>query len=90
MSSVIENHSDEQRIVDSLASECRVPVSEIATLYAKERARLEQGAHLTEYLPIFATRNVRDIIRMRGLNKTVTPTFEAAAGHAHGSGAIVL
>ncbi len=90
MSSVIENHPDEQRIVDSLASECRVPVSEIATLYAKERATLAQGAHLTEYLPIFATRNVREIIRTRGLSKAVAPMLEAAGGHAHGSGAIVL
>lgn len=62
-----EKQPDHKRIVASLASECHLPLGEIATLYEHERAELAVGAHITKYLHIFATRNVLEILRQREL-----------------------
>jgi hypothetical protein len=58
-----------ERIVASLATQCHLPIGEMATLYEHERAELALGAHITKYLHIFATRNVLDILRQRDLDK---------------------
>jgi len=64
-----EKQPDEKRIVASLATECHLPIGEMATLYEHERAALALGAHITKYLHIFATRNVLDVLQQRDLNK---------------------
>jgi hypothetical protein len=66
-----DKQPDQERIIASLASECRVPVGEMATLYEHERAELALGAHITKYLHIFATRNVLEVLRRRDLDKRI-------------------
>jgi hypothetical protein len=69
MSPSHEKQPDQGRIVASLAVECHMPVGEMAALYEHERAELAVGAHLTKFLHIFATRNVLEILRQRGLEE---------------------
>ena len=69
MSAPHEKQPDQKRIVASLASECHVPIDDVATLYEHERAELALGAHISKFLHIFATRNVLEILRKRGLDK---------------------
>jgi hypothetical protein len=69
MPTLHEKQPDQGRIVASLAVECHIPVGEMAALYEHERAGLALGARTTKFLHIFATRNVLEIIRQRGLEK---------------------
>ncbi len=64
-----ERQPDQGRIVASLAVECHMPIGEMAALYEHERAELALGAQVTKFLHIFATRNVLEILRVRGLDK---------------------
>jgi hypothetical protein len=68
MSALPEKQPDQKRIVASLAAECHVPIDDMATLYEHERAELASSAHITKFLHIFATRNVLEILRQRGLD----------------------
>lgn len=67
MSPPLEKQPDQKRIVASLAAQCHVPINDVATLYEQERAELALSAHITKFLHIFATRNVLEILRKRGL-----------------------
>lgn len=69
MPATIQKQPDQNRIVASLASECRVPIGEMTALYEHERAELALGAYITRYLHIFATRNVLEVLRRRDLDK---------------------
>ena len=60
-----DNQTEEKRIVDFLARESSVPVDEVARIYAAERADLAEGAHVANFVPIFAIRNVQEILRHR-------------------------
>ena len=64
-----EKQPDQGWIVASLVVECQMPVGEMAALYERERAELALGARVTKFLHIFATRNVLEILRVRGLAK---------------------
>jgi hypothetical protein len=64
-----EKQPDQKRIVASLALECQVPISEMTTLYERERAKIAVGAHITKFLHIFATRKVLEIMQQRELDK---------------------
>lgn len=66
-----ETQPDQGRIVASLASECHLPIGEMATLYEHERAELAAGAHVTKYLHIFATRKVLEVLRQRDLHSKI-------------------
>ncbi len=72
MPTLNEKQPDQKRIVAALASECHVPIGEMATLYEHERAELALNAHITKYLHIFATRNVLEILRRRDLEEQVS------------------
>jgi hypothetical protein len=78
MPSTIEKQPDQKRIVASLAAEFHVPIGEMATLYEHERAELALGAHITKYIHIFATRNVLETLRERGLDKQPSKLAEPA------------
>ena len=67
-----EKQPDQQRIVASLAKECRMPIGEMAALYEHERAELASGAHITKYLHIFATRKVLEVLHQRDLDKEIS------------------
>ena len=58
MPTLLQRQADPARIIASLASECHVPVDEIAPLYTRACARLAVGARVSLYLPIFAAREV--------------------------------
>jgi hypothetical protein len=68
MPAITEKQPDPKRIVISLAAECHVPVAEMALLYEHQRAVLALEAHNTQYLHIFATRNVLDMLHQRELD----------------------
>jgi len=49
-----------QRTIEWLAKEAHLPFDAVARLYDEEWARLEPGARITAFLPIFALRNLRE------------------------------
>jgi len=71
MAATHEKQPDQGRIVASLASECHLPIGEMATLYEHERAELAPVAHITKYLHIFAIRNVLESLRRRDVDKQI-------------------
>jgi len=73
MSAPQEKQPDEQRIVALLAEESQVPVADVAKLYEQEHAALAIGARITKFLHIFAIRNVREILRARGIEGLAKP-----------------
>jgi hypothetical protein len=64
--------SHQQRAIEFLAQESQVPINEAAQLYEDERAELEVGARLTGFLPIFAIRKVREMLRRRSAGKRLS------------------
>ena len=66
---------DQNRIVAFLDDEAHLPVSDVKELYEHERAELAVGAHITTFLPIFAIRNVQEILRRRGLIDQPKPSI---------------
>ncbi|MBK6472100.1 MAG: DUF3562 domain-containing protein [Betaproteobacteria bacterium] len=68
--------ANQERIVARLASECDVPIGEMATLYEHERAELALGAHLTKFLHVFATRNVLELLRLRAAPAHLVPAIK--------------
>jgi hypothetical protein len=61
----MSNRSHQQRAIEGLARESRVPVSEVARLYEDARAELEVGARIRGFLGIFAIRKVRKMLRQQ-------------------------
>lgn len=61
--------SARHRAIAFLAEESQVPIDEVAQLYEDERAELEVGARITGFLPIFAVRKVRALLRQRSTGK---------------------
>jgi hypothetical protein len=72
-------HEDQNRVVEMLVRESNAPFAEVARLYELERAKLEIGAHIKHFLPIFAIRNVREIL---GRRRFKSHSALAAAGTA--------
>lgn len=60
-----DERSYEERIVSSLAEKWHVCVGDMMRLYEHERSSLAQGAHITQFLHIFVTRNVLEVLRQR-------------------------
>jgi hypothetical protein len=59
---------DPVHIAQALALEFNTPVQEVMLLYEAQRRQLERGARIKSFLPIFAIRNVQDILRLRALS----------------------
>lgn len=70
MSAPEDKQPDQARIVALLAEESQLPVDDVAKLYERERAELAAGAHITQFLHVFAIRNVQDILRKRAIERT--------------------
>ena len=79
LSPPIPDHA--QRIVTSLANEAKVPVEEVAQLYEDKHAELEGEARIKSFLPIFAIRSVKDVLRQRGGRGAP----EQAKSHSYGA-----
>jgi hypothetical protein len=71
--------SAQQRAIESLARESRLPSREVARLYEDERAELGVGARITGFLPIFAIRNVRAALRQRATGRRASGSGGEAA-----------
>jgi len=64
-------HPDQDLAVEFLARETHLPVSDVEQLYVTEMAKLSLGAHVKSYLSIFAIRNIRKLLIVRGIAKPV-------------------
>ena len=73
MSASLEQQEDQRRTVALLAEQAQVPVEDVAKLYEHEHAALAVDAHITTFLDIFAVRNVREILRKRGIELLAMP-----------------
>lgn len=59
----MSNRLDEavkHRAIEDLAEESHLPFDQVARLYEREYARLDLGARVKKFLPIFAYRNVHE------------------------------
>jgi hypothetical protein len=65
MNTNLEKPSSQDVALEFLAAEAHIPISEVASLYADELAKLVVSAHVRVFLPIFAVRNVREILAQR-------------------------
>jgi hypothetical protein len=54
------DESVKRRAIEFLAAESKLPFDQVARLYERERAKLELGARVKQYLPIFTFRNVQE------------------------------
>ena len=54
------DESVRRHAIEFLAEESKLPFDQVAQLYEKERAKLELGAKVKKYLPIFTLRNVQE------------------------------
>jgi hypothetical protein len=53
--------------IESLAQSEGIGLEDVRSLYASVLEKLKQEAVITDFLPIFAARKVREILRVRGL-----------------------
>lgn len=60
-----EQQPEMNEIIARLAVEFQVPVEYVAALFELERATLADSAQVTNFLDIFATRNVQHSLRAR-------------------------
>ena len=60
-----EENSPQDLAIESLAKEIDVPIDDVARLYERELARLGIGASIAHFVPIFAIRNVREMLHRR-------------------------
>ena len=67
----VQTEPDRNRVIASLAAQFQTPDDAVAALYDDERAGLAAGAKVTQFLHIFALRNVADILRKRAPSPTV-------------------
>jgi hypothetical protein len=63
MSTMHNEPSHQDAAVEFLARKSHVSIDDVVMLYGIELAKLEPGARITGYLPIFAIRNVSEILR---------------------------
>jgi len=63
MSTKHSKPSHQDAAVEFLAKKSHVSIDDVLRLYGIELAKLEPGAHITSFLPIFAIRNVTEILR---------------------------
>ncbi len=52
-------------VIETLARETSRPVAEVKEIYEGEFARLREGARITDYLILFASRRTRDALAQR-------------------------
>lgn len=56
----------EQRNIASLAAEFGLSLAAVGTLYEAQRKRLMSDAKVEKYFPIFAVRNIRELLVGQG------------------------
>lgn len=70
-SSEAEERAKHLSAIQSLSAQHRLPTAAVADLYERELNRFKQDALITDYLPIFVSRRVSELIRDL---KSSTPT----------------
>ncbi len=61
--------SHQASAVEVLAKESNVSEHDVVQLYEGELTKLRLGAHIVQFLPVLAIRNVRKILRRRRTGK---------------------
>ena len=56
--------------IEFLAKKSQRPIDDVASVYGKELIKLAVGAHITAFLPIFAFRQARELLRLQNIGKT--------------------
>jgi hypothetical protein len=54
-----------RRVIEALADEMNRSFADLAPLYEKVLADLQANALITDYVPIFASRRVKDMLKRR-------------------------
>jgi hypothetical protein len=67
------NQSHPEPALVFLARESQVSLDEVALLYENELSKLEVGARIQNFLPIFAVRKVREMLLQRSNGKRPLP-----------------
>jgi hypothetical protein len=57
--------SVDAEVVAALALQWNCPLDEVQTLYEQQMNRLREGARITDYLALFASRRTADILAAR-------------------------
>jgi len=57
--------------VENLALESHVPIDDVSDMYEKELVKLKIGAQISAYIPIFAIRSVRKMLKKRKTGNSV-------------------
>jgi predicted DCC family thiol-disulfide oxidoreductase YuxK len=65
------NEVTHRRYIEAISEETKLSISHVVPLYAKVVAGLESTAEITTYVPIFAWRRVKDILKHQKVNKWV-------------------
>jgi hypothetical protein len=75
--------SDRDPAVENLARQSHFPVGDVKQLYVDEIAKLTKGAHVKNFLAIFALRHVHKILLNRSVTKRalVKPDDNPETGH---------
>lgn len=75
--------SGQDSAVENLARESQCSVGDVGQLYAEELAKLTKGAHVKNFLAIFALRHVRKMLLNRSVTKRapVKPDGNPETGH---------
>ena len=70
------SHAD---AVDALVAETNQPAEEVASIYARELARLRVGARIDDYLVLLTSRYAREALRRSDSRRSPKPLAGAAS-----------
>ena len=63
MPSLQSTQANEARNIAALEKEFELSPGEVSAMYEAQRVRLMKGAKIGKYFPIFAVRNIRELLR---------------------------
>lgn len=69
--------SVDAEVVAALAQQWNCPLDEVQALYEQQMNRLREGARITDYLALFASRRTADILAARTRGAVYAPTPRA-------------
>lgn len=73
-----EERAQHHSAIQSLSEQHHLPADDIAALYERELASIRQEALITNYLSIFVSRRVSDLLRTQRLSASATAPADSA------------
>ena len=73
-----EERSQHLSAIQSLSEQHHLPAEDIAAVYEQELASLRQDALITNYLSIFVSRRVNELLRLQRLSAPATAVTNPA------------